>query len=150
MAEDAPPGHRILKILYEDHFRATESNEQIDDLDDKLEDVSRSDIDTILGNLKNAGFITKKNPPKLSADGVEVVLNQKEREERAEHRTREHRVNQSIKYLTIALVLVGGLQAVALNLDLFTEKWRFYYSLIGAGVIVVAMIIFLAVAYMTD
>lgn len=150
MTEDTPPGHRILEILYEDHFGATESNEQIDDLDDKLDDVDRSDIDTILGNLLSAGFIEKKNPPKLSTEGVEVVLAQEERKERQKHRKREHRVNQSIKYLTIALVLVGGLQAVALNLDYFTKEWRFYYSLAGAGLIILAMIVLLVWAYVTS
>jgi hypothetical protein len=143
MAEDTQPGHRILEILYEDHFGDDDSNLQKADIADKIDGVDQSQVDQILGNLDSAGFVNKSGTPKLTPDGLRSVLDQKEREEQATHRDREHRTNNSIKYLTIALVLVGGLRAIAVNLQLFTDLERFLISVGGAALIVIGMFVML-------
>jgi hypothetical protein len=143
MAEDTQPGHRILEILYEDHFGDNDSNLQTADIADKIDGIDKSQVSQILGNLDNAGFVNKSGTPKLTHDGLRSVLNQKEREEQAAHRDREHRTNNSIKYLTIALVLVGGLRAVAVNLQMFSDSKRLLISAGGAALIVIAMLVML-------
>ena len=143
MANETQPGHRILELLYEDHFGADDSNLTTDDIAAEIEDVDKDQVKRILGNLDYAGFVDRAGTPKLTPHGLKAVLDQKEREERATHRDREHRTNDSIKYLTVALVLVGGLRAAAVNLQMFTDFKRLLISVGGAGLIIAVMIVML-------
>lgn len=157
MTDDTETGHRILEILYEDHFGDDDTNLKSDDIAEKIDDVDESQVNQILGNLGQADLVDKSGTPKLTSEGIKVVLDQKEREkrqnerkerkaeraERQEDRKREIRINKSVAYLTIALVLAGGFQGVARNLVYFSAWERLIYSIIGAAAIFVVTLGFL-------
>ncbi|WP_143025235.1 hypothetical protein [Haloplanus vescus] len=158
MTGNAEAGHRILEILYEDHFGDDDTNLQSDDIAGKIDGVDESQVKQILGNLHQADLVGRPTrTPKLTSEGIKVVLDQKEREERQnereerklereerqEDRKREIRINKSVAYLTIALVLAGGFQGVARNLVYFSPKQRLIYSLVGAVAIFGVTLVFL-------
>lgn len=158
MTGDTETGHRILEILYEDHFGDDDTNLQSDDIAEKINGVDEPQVNQILGNLHQADLVDKPSrTPKLTSEGIRVVLDQKEREarqnereerkaeraERQEDRKREIRINKSVAYLTIALVLAGGFQGIARNLVYFSAKERLIYSIIGAAAIFGVTLVFL-------
>lgn len=158
MNGDAEAGHDILEILYEDHFGDDDTNLKSDDIAEEIDGVDEPQVNQILGNLHQAGLVERPSRvPKLTSEGIKVVLDQKEREERQkereerkaerrerqEDRKREIRINKSVAYLTIALVLAGGFQGVARNLVYFSELERLIYSIIGAAAIFFVTLVFL-------
>lgn len=161
-------GHKILEILYQDHFGDDDTNLDSSDIAGRLEDIDESQVNQILGNLHQAELLEKPTRiPKLTSKGISVVLEQREREARAEEREdraqerkardserdarqedREEqiKINRSIQYLTVALVLAGGFQGVTRNLQYFSEINRFIYSVAGAVGVFVIMVVLLIIA----
>lgn len=159
-------------VLYEDHLGIEDSNLKAEDIAEKVEGVKTPQVTQILGNLAKGDLVENHTrTPKLTAEGIKVFLDENEREERRKEREerkeeretreeerserrrirkRDHRINRSIALLTLALVLTGGLQAVALNFDYYSEKTALDYAGYGAAGIFVIFSCLLIYNHWTD
>ncbi|WP_147298718.1 hypothetical protein [Haloferax sp. Atlit-47N] len=145
--ESVTTGHKILKLLYEDHLGDSESNLKTGQIAEKIDGVEKDEVSRIVGNLGSAGLLSRqRNPPKLSNDGIMLVhrINEheaihQERQARRQFREHEKNSNKSIQLLTFALVLTGCLQAVSANIGPDSSLKAFIGSLSAAAVIFLAV-----------